>query len=150
MIITTMIIIIKMTTLSTYYQWNGIQISNKKKLEAMSSQVKWKAAAAVERSTEVGVDRGRTETVLESRAVLLRTWESVHCLLPLDVTESHCSGPAQSLPRKKLPLAPFIICDSDPDKFALDLPSLAETLKGGGSQRLGAIQSFPLTNIPLT
>lgn len=52
MIIIIMLIIIKMTTLSTYYQWNRIQISNKKKLEAMSSQVKWKASAAVEQRTE--------------------------------------------------------------------------------------------------
>lgn len=147
MILIIMLNIIKMATLSTYYQWNGIRISNKKKLEAMSSPVKWKAAAAVERTEWRSSRGGRQGKNRDNARIQGRAAKNVEvCPLsppPRMSQRATAPGPAQPLPGKRLPLAPFVICDSDPHKFAQDLPSLAETLKGVGSQGSGAIPSLP-------
>lgn len=76
----------------------------------MRSQVKCKAAATEGHGTaalEVESRGKKRETVLEARAVLLRTHKSARCLLPLEATEGHCSGARPASARQRAPLGPL-------------------------------------------
>lgn len=85
--------------------------------------------------------------MLEARAVLLRTSVPIASSPWMSWTAT-VLGPAQPLPGKRLSLVPSIICTSDPDTFALDLPSptpsLAETLKGVRGQFKPSLNQTPL------